>query len=71
MAATDRIGIVTPVIINPIVETITFLPASCPKWIGKIKLPAPKNKPNKVMPMINLSLLVNFVFIIKSLHILK
>ena len=49
--------------INPKVAPITFLPANCPRCTGKIKFPAPKNKPNNVILNNNDSQIVSFVFI--------
>ena len=45
-ANTDNKGSNTPVIKNPTAAVPQFAPASCPKCNGKIRLPAPKNKPN-------------------------
>ena len=63
-AATARIGMLTAVIIKPIIAGHELLPASCPRCTGKIRLPAPKNIPNKVLATTIVSLSDNFVFII-------
>jgi len=60
----------TPVMIKPMIAGRTLLPASCPKWTGKIRFPAPKNIPNRVLATIIVSFIVSFVFIVTSLFVI-
>jgi len=50
-ATIPNTGNPTPVIKNPMVASGILLPAACPIFTGKIKLPAPKNSPNNNEPI--------------------
>ena len=62
-AATPSRGSPTPVTSSPADAVSTRLPASCPIDAGKIRLPAPKNSPNSILPTASSSRKESFVFI--------
>ena len=64
IARIPRNGSPTPVIKNPIIAGVRFVPAYCPSSAGKIKFPAPKNNANSIVPMTKYDLNGNFVSII-------
>ena len=48
-AATPSRGSPTPVMQNPAMAGHRLAPAICPMWTGKIRFPAPKNRPNSIL----------------------
>ena len=69
MAATPKTGIPTAVMIKPIMAGMAFRPAICPRWTGKIRLPAPKNMPNSVPATNSFCRIVSF-FVVMEHHLL-
>ena len=65
-AATPKSGMPTPVIKNPRIACQICAPAACPINTGKIRFPAPKNRPNSMLPTTIVSEKRNCFFIILS-----
>ena len=63
MEATPSSGMPTPVIKNPTIAGHTLAPAFWPISAGKIRLPAPKNSPNSMLPTAMVSEKLNRFFI--------
>ena len=63
MAAMPRRGRPTPVMTKPMIACHIFFPASCPMYAGKIRFPAPKNRPKSMVAMSTFSFFVNRSFI--------
>ena len=61
-AATPRSGRPTPVMSKPQMAGKSCAPASCPIRTGKIRLPAPKNKPNSMLAIETYSLTERLFF---------
>ena len=62
-ATTPNSGRPTPVTNRPITAGQRWLPACCPIETGKIRFPAPKNRPNSILVMVTVSRNVRFFFI--------
>ena len=61
-AATPRSGRPTPVMSRPQMAGKSCAPASCPIRTGKMRLPAPKNKPNSMLAIETYSLTERLFF---------
>ena len=67
-AATPRRGIPTPVISRPTMAGHTLRPAWLPRKMGKIRFPAPKNRPNSMVAMKNCWLKVSRLLCVFIIH---
>ena len=64
---TPKIGKTIAVKLKPTIAITVLLPACCPRKGGNIKLPAPKNNENNIIPTNNTSLFFNSLFITTSI----